>query len=257
MKNNNSKNGRFKVANWRLLSTSILLVFLTTGFAAAQENLGTARIYTQPAQAVIKVDGKFVQYGKELKLDSGSHVVEAWIEGYAFIRKEFRLSKDEFKTVRVKLLPSEEYVLHRKKLLLYRTQKNMLRYMPIIAYTGYAALGLNQLRVLNNDADKNYTLATEAKASYNNGFWLNDLEENRIIYNESKAAYEQNIKDINKKRTEFAIVTGGVAIVGFLTWKASSKLEKPIFKEESKMHRFTFAPIILPATNGIHLTYQF
>jgi hypothetical protein len=235
----------------------LLLLVLNLQFVLAQETSGTARIYTQPALAVIKVDGKFVVYGNELKLDSGIHVVEAWIEGYAFIQKEFRLSKDEFKTVRVKLLRSEEYVLHRKKFLLYRTQKNMLRYIPIMAYTGYAAISLNKLRVLSNDADKNYALATEAKTSYNNGFWLNDIEENRFIYNESKAAYEQNIKDINKKRTEFAIVTGGAAIIGFLTWKAASKLEKPILKDESQMHRFTFTPIILPTTSGVHLAYRF
>jgi hypothetical protein len=63
-----------------ILSFLLLLVF-NLQFVLAQETSGTARIYTQPALAVIKVDGKFVVYGKELKLDSGIHVVEAWIEG--------------------------------------------------------------------------------------------------------------------------------------------------------------------------------
>jgi hypothetical protein len=230
---------------------------LSPEFTFGQETSAIARIYTQPAGAVIKLDGEFVLYGKELELDTGIHIVETWIEGYAFTRKEFRLMKDEFKTVRVKLLPSEEFVKYRKKLMLYKTQKNMLKFAPIIAYAGYAVVNISKLQNLNNESSDNLELATEAKSNYNNGFWLNDLEENKELYFESKKDYEKNIEDLNKKRTEFAVVTGSAAIIGFITWKVASKLKKPIFETESQMHRFTFTPILLPRNNGIHLTYQF
>ena len=242
---------------WKTFICLPLILLLSVQCAFAQETSGIARIYTQPAEAVIKLDGEFILYGKELKLDTGIHTVEAWIEGFAFTRKEFRLTANEFKTVRVKLLPSEEFVAHQKKLKLYRTQKAALKYLPIMAYAGYAALGISKLQELNKEANKNFELATEAKFNYNNGFWLNDLDDNKELYYDSKAAYERNIEDLNKKRTEFALVTGTAVAVVFVTWRIASKLKKPIFEAESKMHRFTFTPVFLPRNNGIHLTYQF
>ncbi len=242
---------------WHVLTSALLLMFLSPELVFAQESSGIARVYTQPAQAVIKVNGELVRYGEELKLDTGVHKVEAWVEGYAFMSKEFRLTAGEFKTVRVKLLPSEEFSHYRKKLKLYKTQTAMLKFLPIAAYTGYAVISLSKLQNLNDEADDNFQLATEAKSAYNNGFWLNDLEENKALYFQSKADYEKNIKELNKKRTEFAVVTGSAVIVSFLTWKAAMKLKKPLFKAESQMHRFTCTPVLLPRNNGVHLTYEF
>lgn len=240
----------------------ILLVFFIVGLGSishlsAQSVQGTARVFTQPDDAIIRIDGFKIDYGRFIKLDTGWHILRAWSIGREVTEKSFRLRKGEIKTVPVKLKATKEYKRYLYRVNIFRARKIVYRYGPLLAYAFYASVQIDGINRLNNSSEKHYNAAKSHEKNYNSAFWVKDITEHRRLFENSKTSYENDIDELNKKQLNLVIVSGLSAAFAYFTWKRSNKLKRPIFEEAPKMSQLHFFPNLNPNSNGFHLCYNF
>jgi len=223
----------------------------------AQEVQSKIRVFTKPKEAIIQLDGKDIEYGKIIELDTGKHELQAWSIGRKLTTKQFTLKANEVKPIRIELKYNDGYKKHRKKVRAYKIKKTALRYAIPIAYLGYASKQLIDIGNLNSSSKEHLSLANKHKKDFETSFWKEDIVKTRTLFIENKAAYQDDIKRLNAKWPSLIVATGLSSVLGYLTWKKSNKLEKPYYTESPQLSRLSIIPLIDSNVNGIYLTLNF
>ena len=215
------------------------------------------RVYTKPSDAVIKMDTMHLQYGKTIMLDSGIYEIEAWAPKRELVKKKVIITQDQFKTVPIKLPYTKEYKKYRTKKRIYTAERVGLRYGLVLGYAIFAASNYFKIQDLEDQADQNEKDAQDYRQAYQKSFWSTDISFNRQQFELSKAAYDENVKDIDENWQKIQIGAGITAVLTYFTWKLSNKLNKPSFSETPKLSQLQVNPSVSPNSTALQIKYQF
>lgn len=245
--------------NYNQLSKALLLFVICFCFSnlSNAQSKSKMRVYTKPSEAIIKLDTMHLQYGKAILLDSGVYEIEAWAPKRELVKKKVVITQDQFKTVPIKLPYTKEYKKYRNKKRVYTIEKMGLRYGLIIGYAVFAASNYFNIQDLEDQADQNEIDAQNYRQAYQKSFWSTDIAFNRAQFELSKAAYEENVEEIDENWQKIQIGAGVTAVLTFITWKLSNKLNKPIFSETPKLSQLQVNPMVSPNSTALQIKYQF
>lgn len=233
-----------------------ILCFSFCKFSNAQSK-SKMRVYTKPSNAVIKLDTMHLKYGKSIVLDSGVYEIKAWAPKRELVKKKVTITQNQFKTVPIKLPYTKDYKKYRNKKRVYTAEKLGLRYGLVIGYAVIAASNYFEIQNLEDQADQNEMDAQNYRQAYQKSFWATDISFNRRQFELSKAAYEENVEEINENWQKIQLGAGITAVLTYFTWKLSNKLNKPSFSETPKLSQFQVNPLVSPNSTALQINYQF
>ena len=238
-----------------LLSFSLL--YMSYGLAAQTIDKGVLRVYIQPNDAIIRLDSLHLTYGKSIKLDSGTYLIEAWAPKRELVEKEVKIVPNLYKTVRIKLPYCKAYKEYRFKNNIQNSKRYLLRYGPAAAYLFYASIKLGDIHRLEKSSDQLYDETQSYKKQFETAFFIEEIQRNRSLYNDRKSKYDQQIDEINDLWKEVQIGAGITAVATFLSWKLASKVKKPTYTETPLLSRVQWSPRWSSNLKGMKLQLQF
>lgn len=242
-----------------LLSCFFVYFLLNNNFILAQskEGKGTLRVYTKPKDAVIKMGGEKLEYGKSMLLDTGKYVIKAWAPKRELVEKEILLKEKQYKTVPIKLPYNAAYKKYKWKHRYYVFKKATLKYGFLTVYSIFAISNYLQIQQLEDDANQYKRNTENYKQAYETSFWPVDIENNKARYYSNKAEYNSAVDEMNQKMTRILYGAGATACITYFTWRWGNKLKKPIYEEVPQLSRLQINPFYTPLVSGFQLNYQF
>lgn len=248
----------FVIAKSRLFLMYRFLIFLfllqASYSSITAQNQGKVRVYHRPMDAIVKLDTIKLENGKFIELDTGYYKIKAWAPKRELYTRLVRIDSAHFKTIRIDLDYSKKYKRYRYKVLAYRTNKIVLKFLPIAVY-GIIALNTYQdLTQYEDDAERFKENTFSHKTAYESALFEPEFTFHKLRFQQNKANYDDALVNIEKAQNNLIISTVTAAVVTYFGWKVASKLEKPTYKETPLLSDFTLSPSLLNGNSALTLS---